>query len=113
MVRSRWVFMSKICFLTAALACAVPASRAQVSGDYRGEAVVSSSGEVVAPWVAKRGCKRATQECTTLIVNPTTNEIAMIGNRMSSRFERTGNGQEVRRAEKALDKARRLSAKPG
>lgn len=113
MVKSRWLPAGKVCLLTAALACAVPASSGQVSREYLGEAIVSSSGQVVAPWVAKQGCKRGTQDCVTLIVNPNTGEIALIGERMSSRFERTGNGQEVRRAETTLAKARRLSEKPG
>jgi hypothetical protein len=113
MVKSRWLPKGKVCFLAVALVFALPASLAQASREYRGEVVVSSSGEVVAPWVAKRGCKRGTQECTTFVVDPNTNEIALIGDRMGSRFERTGNGQEVRRAETALDKARRLSTKPG
>lgn len=103
---------SRIAVAAAVLAWISPSSTAQTATAYRGEPVVSASGEVVAPWIEKRGCEKDTPTCVVLVVNPNTNEIALIGDRLSSRFELTGNGREIRRAESTLDKARRLSTEP-
>jgi hypothetical protein len=45
-----------------------------------------------------------------MLVHPQTGEIAILGDRLQSRFEGTGKGEEVQRAEAALDRAIRLKA---
>jgi hypothetical protein len=45
-----------------------------------------------------------------VIVDPATREIAKLDNRWTSKFEATGNGLEVRRAESARDKAAKLKS---
>jgi hypothetical protein len=75
---------------------------------YQGEIVVAANGELAKPWVESRACAKSTDTCKTMIVNPSTNEIAKLGDQLNSRFEATGNGLEIRRAEKTSDKAMRL-----
>ena len=96
--------------LAAAVLVSVPGAGAQVAGSTAGELIVSPDGQPVSPWVAKQACVAGTDTCKTMIVNPVTNEIAKLGDQLSSRFELTGNGQEVKRAESALAKAARLQA---
>lgn len=83
---------------------------AQTSEPSRSERVVTAQGQPVAPWVEKRYCATEASVCEPMIVNPETGEIAKLGSRLGSRFELTGNGQELRRAETAMDKAIRLKA---
>lgn len=77
-----------------------------------GEIVITVDGKLAPPWGEKQACVNGTTTCKTMIVNSATNEIARMGDQLSSRFEKTGNGQEVRRAEAAKDKAIRLSRAP-
>jgi len=72
--------------------------------------VVAADGQLVSPWIAKDACVTGTTTCKAMIVNPVTSEIAKLGDRLSSRFEMTGNGLEIRRAESALAQATRLQA---
>jgi hypothetical protein len=43
-------------------------------------------------------------------MNPETGEVARMGDAVGTDFELTGNGQELRRAETAMDKAIRMRA---
>lgn len=70
-----------------------------------GEVVVTVEGKLASPWVEKQACVKGTAACKSMIVNPVTNEIARMGDQLSSRFERTGKGYEIRRAASAVDKA--------
>ena len=73
------------------------------------EMIMSRSGELVAPWKYVRACRdKALTQCSTAVVNSKTREIAQVGGQWSSRFEKTGDGQEVKRAESAKAKAARL-----
>lgn len=68
--------------------------------------VQSADGKLLSPWVEKRVCPtRGDTTCRNVIVDPATREIAKLDNRWTSKFEATGNGLEVRRAESARDKA--------
>ena len=70
-----------------------------------GEIVVTAEGRLAPPWVEKQACVKGTATCKIMIVNSATNEIAGMGDQLSSRFEKTGRGQEVRRASSARDRA--------
>jgi hypothetical protein len=83
---------------------------AQTVSAYQGERVATADGRAVSPWVEKQYCPDAGSTCQRMVVDPETGEIARLGNRVNSRFELTGNGQELRRAETAMDKAIRLKA---
>lgn len=75
---------------------------------YEGEIIVAANGTPTAPWKEIQNCDE-TRKCVVILRNSTTHEIARVGERLSTRFVPTGNGKEVRRAEPALDKARRLA----
>ena len=73
--------------------------------------VQSADGKLLSPWVEKRVCPtRGDTTCRNVIVDPATREIAKLDNRWTSKFEATGNGLEVRRAESARDKAAKLKS---
>jgi hypothetical protein len=72
------------------------------------ETVITRSGEVVMPWEKRQICRRTTGRCDWAVVNLETGEIARMGEVLGSEFEATSNGQEVRRAETARDRAVRL-----
>lgn len=90
----------------------MPTALAQGARDYRGEVVMTAEGAPVLPWVSKEVCSTSRGVCRNMIVNSQTGEIAILGSRLQSRFEATGNGKEVQRAESVLDKAIRLKAAP-
>jgi hypothetical protein len=100
-----------VAFAAFALAACGPAL-SQSSSTPR-EVVVSSTGQVVAPWIEGQICRTGNRGCTTALYNPSTDEIARLGARLSSDFELTGHSQEVRRAETAKDKAIRLNRSGG
>lgn len=75
-----------------------------------GEIVITAEGKLATPWVEKQACVKGTSTCKTMIVNSATNEIARMGDQLSSRFELTGRGYEVRRATSATDKALKLQS---
>lgn len=83
----------------------LPLAEAQQVPAGTGEIVVTVEGKLASPWVEKQACVKGTTTCKSMIVNPATNEIARMGDQLSSRFERTGKGYEVRRAASAMDKA--------
>ena len=74
---------------------------------YEGETVMTRDGFLAAPWKEVRACKNKemTEGCVTAVVHAKTREIARAGAKWSSKFEPTGSGKEVRRAETAMDKA--------
>ncbi len=80
-------------------------AEARQSSAAAGGIVVAAEGKLVAPWIEKQACVKGTATCKTMIVNTVTNEIAQMGEQLSSRFERTGRGGEVQRAASAMDKA--------
>lgn len=93
------------------VAMALPLAEARQISATASEIVVTAEGAPASPWVEKQACVTGTTTCKTMIVNPKTNEIAKMGDQLSSRFERTGKGQEVRRAQSARDRAsQRLAA---
>lgn len=102
---------SQAIILGLALAASMPMKAgAQGAADkrpYNGEIVMTPSGQLVAPWKEIRSCDEK-GKCIVVVANPKTREIARYEGRWSSRFELTGNGRQVRRAETALAKAQRL-----
>ena len=88
-----------------------PAASGQEASQLKLEVIVSASGEPAAPWVSRELCQKSTGRCAMALMNPDTGEVAQMGGVLGTEFERTGNGQEIRRAETAMDKAVRLSAK--
>jgi predicted transglutaminase-like cysteine proteinase len=76
------------------------------------EVIVSPSGEAAAPWVFRQLCQKSTGRCAMALMNPGTGEVARMGGMLGTDFELTGNGQEIRRAETAMDRAIRLKAAP-
>lgn len=72
------------------------------------ELVVSVSGEPVAPWVERELCGKSTGKCAMALMNPVTGEVARMGDQLGTDFERTSNGQEIRRAETTADREVRL-----
>ena len=88
-----------------------PVAAAQEAGaGGRLEVIVSASGEIAAPWVMRELCQKSTGRCAMAVTNPETGEVARMGDVLGTDFELTGNGQELRRAETAIDKAIRLRA---
>jgi hypothetical protein len=58
-----------------------------------------------------KACQTKTGEnCTTVIANSKTHEIAKAAERWTTAFRPSGNGMEVRRAETTMEKARRLAS---
>lgn len=86
-------------------ASTIPTATAQQSSK-AGEVIVTSSGQLVPPWKEVKACIK--EKCSVAIANPETHEVARYGDRWATKFEATGNGREVRRAEAEIDKARRL-----
>jgi predicted transglutaminase-like cysteine proteinase len=74
------------------------------------EVIVSASGEPMSPWVFRQLCQKSNGRCALALMNPATGEVARMGGNLGTDFEFTGNGQELRRAETALDRAIRLKA---
>jgi hypothetical protein len=73
------------------------------------ETIMNRNGDLVAPWKYVRACRDEKRtQCSMAVVHSKTREIAKVGEQWSSRFERTGNGLEVKRAESAIAKAARL-----
>lgn len=101
--------------LVAVLAgCAVGltgAAAGQGAKAYKGEIVMTAEGAILAPWVEKQVCSASRGTCRTMIVNSKTSEIALLGDKLSTHFERTGNGLEVQRAEASIEKAKRLQTR--
>lgn len=85
----------------------------QTPAPYVGEIVMTANGQPAAPWMTRELCRDGASTCATALMNPETDEIAMMGGVVGTDFERTGNGQEIRRAETALAKAIRLEAASG
>lgn len=85
----------------------------QTPAPYFGEIVMTANGQPASPWIARELCRDGANSCATALMNPETDEIAMMGGVLGTDFERTGNGQEIRRAETALAKAIRLEAASG
>lgn len=84
--------------------------QAQPTKQFEGEIVMTAAGTLVAPWVETTGCRDKNAGCPMIIVNLKTREIARVDDRWSTRFQPSGNGQEIRRVETSLAKAeRRLS----
>jgi hypothetical protein len=79
---------------------------AQVSTPNAGEVIITSEGQPVSPWIEKKVCED--DVCRQIVLNPETREIARLNGRLTSIFELSGNGEEVRRAESAMDRALRL-----
>lgn len=100
----------KVLAVAVIAAMVLPAAEARQVAAVPGEIVVTAEGKLTAPWVEKQACVKSTATCKTMIVNSVTNEIARMGDRLSSRFELTGRGSEVRRAASAMDKALKLQA---
>jgi hypothetical protein len=59
--------------------------------------VLTADGRLALPWIEKEVCTNVHQSCRPMIMNPVTNEVARFGERWTSRFAATGNGQEVMR----------------
>lgn len=59
--------------------------------------VLTADGRLALPWVEKELCTKDRQSCRPMIMNSVTNEVARLGERWTSRFAATGNGQEVMR----------------
>jgi len=87
-----------------------PVAAGQETAAAKLEVIVSASGEATAPWVLRKLCQKSTGRCAMALMNPETGEVARMGDTLGTDFELTGNGQELRRAETALDKAVRLKA---
>ena len=81
----------------------------QQSSPRKGEVVIRSSGELIAPWVEVRACVGETAKCQLAVVNKETKEVARFGDRWSSRFAATGNGSEMRRVDSAPKNAVRTT----
>ena len=88
----------------------IPVARGQEPTGPRLEVIVSATGETAAPWVRRELCQKSTGRCAMAVTNPETGEVARMGDVVGTDFELTGNGQELRRAETAIDKAIRLRA---
>lgn len=98
-------------FYAVVLFAAAPGHAENKAASYQGEIVMTAKGELVSPWKRTRICGQSgQQDCRDVIYNPKTKEAASLDGRWSTQFEPTGQGQEVRRAEKALEKAKRLNA---
>lgn len=95
--------------ITAGLITA-PASLAQTAAAPQLELIVTSAGQPAAPWTQETVCLGKTGKCMSAIDNLQTGETAKIGDRITSGFAATGNGQEIRRAEPAQTKLNRLRA---
>jgi hypothetical protein len=76
------------------------------------EIVITSTGQPHSPWVEATLCLPQNRSCGPAIYNPETDEIARWRSRLSTEFERTGNGAEIRRAETSVEKAIRLQSTP-
>jgi hypothetical protein len=103
--------MLKILLPAAVFAIGAGPAAGQAVSAYKGELVLNAKGEPVAPWRELRICEdenRKAIPCRVLIVKGATDEIAIMDGQMATQFERTGNGQEVQRAESANAKAARL-----
>jgi len=92
--------------LLAALSAAT--AGAQVSTPNAGEVIIKPEGQLVSPWVEQKVCEEGV--CRQIVLNPETREIARLNGRLTSIFELSGNGEEVRRAESTMDRALRLQA---
>lgn len=75
-----------------------------------GEIVASSTGAPQSPWVERQLCRKTTGKCEAALMNPETGEVARMGDVLGTDFERSGNGEEIRRAETAMEKAVRFKA---
>ncbi len=88
-----------------------PAARGQQSASAPTlEVIVSASGATAAPWVTRELCQKSTARCAMAVMNLETGEVARMGDAVGTDFELTGNGQELRRVETAMDKAIRLKS---
>lgn len=76
------------------------------------EIIMNSAGQLMGAWVQESVCQPNGAKCVTAIFNSETGEGAKTGDRICSGFEASGNGQEIRRAENAMSKARRLATVP-
>lgn len=85
-----------------------PAASGQEASQVKLEVIVSASGEPAAPWVSRELCQKSTGRCAMALMNADTGEVARMGSALGTDFELTGNGQEIRRAESAMEKAIRL-----
>lgn len=86
----------------------MPVASGQEPAGPRLEVIVSAAGETAAPWVTRELCQKSTGRCAMAVTNPETGEVARMGDVVGTDFELTGKGQELRRAETAIDKAIRL-----
>jgi hypothetical protein len=89
----------------------VPLARGQDAGAAKLELVFSASGEPAVPWVERELCGKSTGKCAIALMNPETGEVARMGDQLGTDFERTNNGQEIRRAETTADRLARLRDK--
>lgn len=105
------------CVVTAGLASSglmflfSAAAQMQTVKPYTGEIIMTASGEFTGDWKEVRVCKDRAQ-CVFAVINMKTREGARLGDRWASKFEQTGNGKEVRRAETALAKSIRVQGAP-
>lgn len=85
-------------------------AEAQNVQPYIGEMVQRRTGELVPPWKQRKLCQdQANSKCDVLVTfNERTGEIARVGDRSSTKFVVTMEG-DIRRAESALAKATRLA----
>ena len=100
--------------LLAITAMAAPSGAiAQTAEPSVGEVVMTQDGVLARPWKEVRACV-SESHCDVAVLNARTYEVARYGERWSTKFEPTGKGKEVRRAETAMAKAIRLKgpAKP-
>ncbi|MEY2759837.1 MAG: hypothetical protein RIR33_3615 [Pseudomonadota bacterium] len=87
-----------------------PAASGQETSAPKLEVIVSASGATAVPWVTRALCQKSKGRCAMAVMNPETGEVARMGDAVGTDFELTGNGQELRRVETAMDKAIRLKS---
>lgn len=111
-MRTLFVALGLTFGVTVGATAQTPAPAPLRAADYAGEIVVTRAGAPVAPWRSAKTCQTGPEKievCRPVLYNPTTREIARIATQLSSRFEATGDGLEVRRSEAAIDAATRLA----